>query len=880
MVDRMAMAAARLLKSPRGTVRTKWTALQRCSLLAWFALAISTFTVLLTLTALRLSWGTESWSDIVAFASRTGRNILHPTFRALAQPLPHDQDRLSRDLPSADCDDPSGINSANTAVKRWTLAARHSNIAGHGRILFRSMLTGLHPCTTNTHSASRAEHFLLLVHAPRGGLHGPRALDARATWAARAAAVGCHVAFVSRCVDDSGLCVAMPRPQDWYLSDEDGEADGRAENGDPGPYDYGDMTHSSPVDHDHDDRAKMQYGRVHSLQFGRAADETSATDGSHSVATTLPLETLRWAAKYAPQDVRWFLLLDDETWVNADELVADTRFLEWRVPLIMGRVLSGRLNASSADAAEFVTYAMGGAGMLLSRAAVETLGGSSAEGAPRPEADAADAGNPYARDNWCGGVVGGSNTTGPVRGGQLAELSGGSVRGPSTGWYHWDRVIGRCAWSRLVPHVHSYLMWDGIDNMVGRQWLTDRTAMPLYSVITVSRLGEYSAANVGRGGGGPYGDGGSGQSFSSVFNATSPKYAPLMWWPEASVTELLKYGAARARADAKGATLLRGDAAAAAVEAAARLILRPLPPPGAPSPLPVIQREISGSPTDFAAYGGRACPPAAREAAAMLLRKWSAAVRHRRLPGFGRAMTPAQLAAFHPCTTWYSTVAAKEPVMGGGGSGSTAAGPCSSSSSSSSSSGRNGAAHRPQRSSDPSELEPLVRGAAVDVVDGSDGSSSAGPAASECPDIGSGSDRFPLSARHFVIIVMCSEKLKERMRAVNDTWGARARAAGATVLLVTDGGSAAAAPAPVAAAASSSSAPRLPVGGGLLRLHGALDPSYAGAQNRSLKGLQYAVAMYPDARWYWMVDDDTWVGVVGRVGWCSSLYCWMFVLRA
>ena len=92
--------------------------------------------------------------------------------------------------------------------------------------------------------------------------------------------------------------------------------------------------------------------------------------------------------------------------------------------------------------------------------------------------------------------------------------------------------------------------------------------------------------------------------------------------------------------------------------------------------------------------------------------------------------------------------------------------------------------------------------------------------------------------RDFVLIVMGSAKERLRLEIMQRLWSRSATDAGARIIYVSDAEDAAL---------------------GTITLPGAREPSYAGAQNRSLKGLQYAVAQYPDARWYWMVDDDTYV---------------------
>ena len=89
----------------------------------------------------------------------------------------------------------------------------------------------------------------------------------------------------------------------------------------------------------------------------------------------------------------------------------------------------------------------------------------------------------------------------------------------------------------------------------------------------------------------------------------------------------------------------------------------------------------------------------------------------------------------------------------------------------------------------------------------------------------------------FSIIIMGSAAKRDRLVTLRSGWGARVAAAGARSFVVSD----------VVDAEL-----------GTIVLSGAGDPSYAGAQNRSLEGLRYAVRESPESRWYWMVDDDTY----------------------
>ena len=101
------------------------------------------------------------------------------------------------------------------------------------------------------------------------------------------------------------------------------------------------------------------------------------------------------------------------------------------------------------------------------------------------------------------------------------------------------------------------------------------------------------------------------------------------------------------------------------------------------------------------------------------------------------------------------------------------------------------------------------------------------------------------TARDVAVVVMGSSAMRERLVRLRREWGARARTAGAAVIVVSDD-----------AADADVDAVVLP---------GATDPSYAGAQNRSLMGLQHAVAAVPAARWYLLVDDDTVFNVAEAV---------------
>ena len=98
--------------------------------------------------------------------------------------------------------------------------------------------------------------------------------------------------------------------------------------------------------------------------------------------------------------------------------------------------------------------------------------------------------------------------------------------------------------------------------------------------------------------------------------------------------------------------------------------------------------------------------------------------------------------------------------------------------------------------------------------------------------------RGELQPSDFVITVLTSTKFSGRRAAAATTWVTRTRLAGALVLLVSDEDDTAT---------------------GARALPGATNASYLGAQRRSLLSLQEALRVAPTAKWYWLVDDDTWV---------------------
>lgn len=106
----------------------------------------------------------------------------------------------------------------------------------------------------------------------------------------------------------------------------------------------------------------------------------------------------------------------------------------------------------------------------------------------------------------------------------------------------------------------------------------------------------------------------------------------------------------------------------------------------------------------------------------------------------------------------------------------------------------------------------------------------------------------PARVSDFAVVVMAASVAVERAVLQREFWAGRAERGGATVVMIAD--------APYEGVNFTVLPPPAPGHGG-----NASDPGYTGAQHRSLRGLAYAVAAHPSARWYWMVDDDTYYDV-------------------
>ena len=84
----------------------------------------------------------------------------------------------------------------------------------------------------------------------------------------------------------------------------------------------------------------------------------------------------------------------------------------------------------------------------------------------------------------------------------------------------WDVVLGRCAWARGVPQMHSRLMQPTMDGVLGKSWHFDGNAAPLESMITAAPGGTYMYLRA---------DSTVGDSMASLDAALTAKYDPAVF---------------------------------------------------------------------------------------------------------------------------------------------------------------------------------------------------------------------------------------------------------------------------------------------------------------------------------------------------------------
>lgn len=477
------------------------------------------------------------------------------------------------------CTSSAELAEATAALTKWVRRSHHTAVGWYGRVLHLHQLLPLHACTEDTRIRLRPSDFLVLVR-----VHASRAEQAaaiRRTWATRARASGASVVFYS----DAPVAIAA------------GEGDSKQ-----------------------DEEATV---------IARGGPKVDASPVVGAMEDDLALWALQWALSYAPSSPsssdgsepkpppsqwKWVLAVTDETWLNLDEALPELRFLNTRLPLIVGHQNAGRISLKAND---FRTHPLLHAGVLLTRSAIEAL--------TQPVGNAAAQGcvfDPAVRDpaaeRWAlqpsydpSAPSQPPPTAKPGVTGRVDRLSGEEAPMDA------GQVMARCAWLRGLPLLHSYLLWDGFDHATTRSWKVDGNALPLHSVITVARLGVYSQARGGRNSTAVGGD-----SMDSVHAVVEEGRTALpgRWSPSAHDK------------------IASGQAA---------------PPSPAPWAPPVTSDDDPRWPG-----GGAACTDADRDEAAAVLREWALKGHHPTARLYGTPLHLARYYGLHPCLTHTAAAAA------------------------------------------------------------------------------------------------------------------------------------------------------------------------------------------------------------------------------
>ena len=174
-------------------------------------------------------------------------------------------------------------------------------------------------------------------------------------------------------------------------------------------------------------------------------------DASGGVAS-LPLRAIRYAATANPLSA-WHVVVTDSTWLSLEEAVVATRFLDPRLPVLIGHIDTGRVRGRQPiydGTSVFATRPAAAAGVILSAAGAREV----AIAVLTPSCPWPSEREPLAQD--------------------------------------WGMVLGRCAWTVGMPQLHSTLMWPTSDHVFAKSWHFDRNDAALESLITIAPYEAYT----------------------------------------------------------------------------------------------------------------------------------------------------------------------------------------------------------------------------------------------------------------------------------------------------------------------------------------------------------------------------------------------------
>jgi hypothetical protein len=171
------------------------------------------------------------------------------------------------------------------------------------------------------------------------------------------------------------------------------------------------------------------------------------------------LVALKIASLERPKSSRWTVFLTDSTWLSLEEASTWLAHYEFHQPLVIGHIESGmlvdtpktrQLTVPASGLALLATYPAGSAGVIFSSSALTKIGNA--------------------------------------------------ILSPSCPWpdekhvsaHRWDVLLGRCAFTLLIPQLFSPNMVPSMDSELGKSLHMDNNPTSVEAIITVCPYDQYT----------------------------------------------------------------------------------------------------------------------------------------------------------------------------------------------------------------------------------------------------------------------------------------------------------------------------------------------------------------------------------------------------
>lgn len=171
------------------------------------------------------------------------------------------------------------------------------------------------------------------------------------------------------------------------------------------------------------------------------------------------LLALKIAAQEKPASARWTIFLTDSTWLSLEEASTWLAHYEFHQPLLIGHIESGvlvdtpktrQLTMPASGLAPLATYPAGSAGLIFSSSALSLI----ANAVFTPKCPWPD----------------------------LKHVTA----------HRWDVLLGRCAFSLLIPQLFSPSMVPSMDSELGKSLHMDNNPTSVEAIITVCPYDQYT----------------------------------------------------------------------------------------------------------------------------------------------------------------------------------------------------------------------------------------------------------------------------------------------------------------------------------------------------------------------------------------------------